>query len=885
VAQISSLYKLQVLVDLADRLSGPIKGTIGRIRELEQVSLSADVAMERLQAGAALAGVGFALAAPLALATNEAIKFESAYADVVKVVETSSPTGLLDLERGILRLSNDIPIAAVGLTDITAAAGQANIQFSDLARFTERAAKVSTAFDMNTQRSGDSLAKLNTVYDQNLDYVFQLTDAVNHLSNKMASTAPDILEVLSRTSAFGKQVGMSGEQVAALGSAMLSTGSAPEVVGTGLNAMIRILSTATQGEKRFQKGLEALGFSAEGVERSMQKNAVGTIMAVLEAANKAQNPVKSLSQLFGGEFGDDAARLASNLGLVRQALGYVSDTTQYTGSVQKEFENRSATTANQLQLLQNRLTNIGIVVGQVFLPPLNAVLGVVGGVLTRVFELASAFPGLTSVIGTVTVVAALLLGGLGLLITTLGLVGFASAQARIGMAFLRQAFDDLALGAYSAAGRLDAFVARVAAAGGVLPFLRGQLVAAATAVRAFTASLLANPIFLIVAAVVALGAAFIWAWNNVEQFRTNVVAALFPIRNAWMELQAAVAQLGAAFGPVGAAISNALGRAQGPLDALAYGFGFFLGFVFTATVIVFGRVGAAILQALTGLVNIVRGFVNIVVGLFTGDLDLARRGASQVWTGIQQILSAPLRLFAPNWEALRGGLQQAWDWVWNFSTRMWDAGVNLVQGLINGITSKIGGVVDAVKQMTGLANKTVVVETKQKSPSALWEHYGLMLPAGLAIGIGGGASGVESAVSSLTNLTAMTVPAPNFTPPQLSTRPLEVGALTAPIPSLRPLEVGIPTLPTLSTRLAFLETPEAPTTTTTQQLPAPQQLRPQSGQAAVRVARAAPPITFHLHFNLTSSADPKAIAEEVAPFVKEAVLSALEELAIQEGYA
>ncbi len=64
-----------------------------------------------------------------------------------------------------------------------------------------------------------------------------LADAMNELSNKQASTAADILDVVTRVGPQAKQFGLVGEQVAALGSAMLATGQAPEVVATSLRNM------------------------------------------------------------------------------------------------------------------------------------------------------------------------------------------------------------------------------------------------------------------------------------------------------------------------------------------------------------------------------------------------------------------------------------------------------------------------------------------------------------------------------------------------------------------------------------------------------------------------------------------------------------------------
>ncbi|MDX2008205.1 MAG: phage tail tape measure protein, partial [Meiothermus sp.] len=743
------LFKLQVLVELADRLSGPMGRIVSGLGGMEQMADRADEALNRLQAGASIAAVGLALAAPLAGATAQAVAFEAAFSDVRKVVDFPTPQGPAILQKQIRDLSREIPLTVTQLTEIAAAGGQAGIPLQDLAKFIENTAKVSTALDINAGQAGDTIAQLAVIFKGTQPEVLLMADAVNALSNTTAAKAPDILETLRRVGSVGAPLGMTAQQISAFSAALLSTGRAPEVVSSGLNALINRLSMATIQAKPFQKGLAAIGYTAEGMEALVRKDATGAVLGFLDTLKQAPNARTAIGQMFGMEYADDVLALMNVLPEVKTNLGLVGQQTNYAGSIQAEYAKRLETADARLKIFRNSLQNLGITIGNYVLPPFTKVLDAGTRFVKWLDSAAQANPALTQTVLAVVAGLALLAVGAGGLVAALGVLGFAGAQARIGLAVLRDAASAAALGLYDAAGRADAFAARVAAAGGVLPFLRGQLLAATGAARAFTAALLANPVVMIAAAVIGLGAAFVWAWNNVDAFRVNVLAALLPLRTAWFEFMAAISQLGAALGPVGAWFQSLIPAAMGPLEAIAYGFGFMVGALLTLGTKVFARLGAAVLQGLTGVVNVVRGFVNVVVGLFRGDLDLARRGAQQVWTGIQQILSVPLRLLAPNWEALRGALHAAWEWVKNFAHNMYLAGVNLVQGLINGIASKVGGVVEAVKRVTGLANTTVTTETDQRSPSRLWRHYGAMLPAGLALGVLGGAPALARAVEAL----------------------------------------------------------------------------------------------------------------------------------------
>lgn len=751
----NGLYRLQVLVDLADRLSGPITGVLGKIGALEQVTNMADIAMRRMQAGAVIAGTGLVLAAPLALATGKAIEFESAFSNVRKVVDFTPDYGPRGLQQDMLQLSNQIPVTAAGFTDIAAAGGQAGIAIKELAGFTKDVAKTTVAFDLTAREAGDTLAQLRNIFRANQKDVMLMADAVNYLSNVTAAKAPDILEVLRRTGPVGTQVRMAAKDISAFGAAMLSTGRQPEVVATGLNSLINRLSTASSQSKDFQAGLKMIGYSAKEVMQAVRTDATGTLVDFLQRVKGSKDMATTLGLLFGTQYSDDIAGLVNVLPDVIKNLDAMSSSVKYAGSVQREFETRSKTTANQLQLLKNRLTNIGIVIGQYFLPPLNKVLEVGNAVLMWVFDLVNNVPGLSAVLGTAVVVLALLVGGLGVAVTGLGALGFASAQARIGIAFLKDTFA----GAMRQVRLFSLGIAllrfQIQSMGGPIAALRIGIGALTTAIRSFAVALLTNPIFLIIAAVVGLGAAFVWAWNNIKEFRDNVVSVLRPLRAAWFEFLAAVSQLRGAFAPIGDAIAGALGKGQSALDILAYGFGFFLGFTLTAVIWIFGKIGSVILQALTGVINIVRGFVDLIVGLFTGDLDLARKGVKEIFTGITQIITAPIRLFAPNWEALRGALTNAWNWVKDFALKMFQAGVDLAKGLADGIRSAIGLVGNAIRAVTGRAEQTYRVETQTRSPSRLFAYFGTMLSLGLAQGIQAGAPEVAAAMSSLADSPTM----------------------------------------------------------------------------------------------------------------------------------
>ncbi|HAM04143.1 MAG TPA: phage tail tape measure protein, partial [Megasphaera sp.] len=98
-------------------------------------------------------------AAPLIAATKAAVDFESAMADVRKVVDFDTPQQFAQMNEDVLKLSTNLPMAADDIAKIVAAGGQAGIARQDLMQFAEDAVKMGVAFDVTAEQAGDMMAK------------------------------------------------------------------------------------------------------------------------------------------------------------------------------------------------------------------------------------------------------------------------------------------------------------------------------------------------------------------------------------------------------------------------------------------------------------------------------------------------------------------------------------------------------------------------------------------------------------------------------------------------------------------------------------------------------------------------------------------------------
>ncbi|CWW88452.1 phage tail tape measure protein%2C TP901 family%2C core region [Haemophilus influenzae] len=110
-----------------------------------------------------LISLGTAATTSMLAIAQPAIKFESAMADVKKVVNFDSPAQFKEMEQDILRLTRTIPMASEEIAAIVAAGGQAGIARENLLGYAEDAAKMGVAFDMAAGDAGTAMATMANV--------------------------------------------------------------------------------------------------------------------------------------------------------------------------------------------------------------------------------------------------------------------------------------------------------------------------------------------------------------------------------------------------------------------------------------------------------------------------------------------------------------------------------------------------------------------------------------------------------------------------------------------------------------------------------------------------------------------------------------------------
>ncbi|EPJ4169405.1 phage tail tape measure protein [Citrobacter freundii] len=493
---------------------------------------------ERLQSsGMKTAATGAAVLAPVAAAIKSYSSLEDAMKGVSKQVNglrdnNGNRTAQYDeMEKAIKDAAEKLPmqngaIDYAALVEGGARMGVANSddpwqkQKKDLLTFANTAAMASKAFELPADQLSESLGKIAGLYKIPIQDIGKLGDVINYLDDNATSKGSDIIDVLQRVGGAADQLGY--QNAAALGSTFLTLGEQSETAGTAVKAMVRELGNAMVQPDRFMEGLDALGLNAEKVQKSMAKDAMGTIMAVMEATKKLEpdKQLNVLTQLFGDEYAMAVSKVANNLPELRRQLELTHGTAS-KGSMKRESDIDLDSLTSRWLITKTILSNNLTALGKSMREPMMEIMGSVSKVLVSIRGWVEANPALVAAI--IKTVAAI-----GAILTVLGTLMLALGAILGPMALVRLSFTTLA-----GEGGIAKLLTSITRLGGAFQWLAGSpmqaLLTAGRAVFGPLITLLAGisaPVWGLIALFAGVAIAIIQFWQPIKAFFSGFFTGL-----------------------------------------------------------------------------------------------------------------------------------------------------------------------------------------------------------------------------------------------------------------------------------------------------------------------------------------------------------------------
>lgn len=430
-------------------------------KQYEQMQGRMAKASDLARKGLMVAGVG---AAAMAIPVKLASDFETDMLGVAKQLNGArDSTGKLtkeffDMRQEVLNLGHALPVSNNELARMTGAGLKMGVAKQDILGFTKEVVKMGTAFELPYDELAENMGKIANMYKRPIKNISELADTINYLDDNALSSGSDIIDFMQRVGGTASMVKITDKNTAALGSTLLSLGERSETASTAINAVFSKLGAANTQSKPFMAMVKNLGLSTNELEKGMQTNAVGTIFKVMDAIKKmpeiaakgGTSQIDAVATLFGAEHWDTFSKLLKNRGELEKQL-QLANSKDSKGSMDREFMARMETNQAQMEIFKNRVSEVGISIGSILLPPLNTLLGKVGNLVTGFTTWIQQNPALASSLVKIAVGGIAIIGAISAL--SLGVLGLLGPLAMLKMTFSTLGIGFSALGAiFSPAG-------------------------------------------------------------------------------------------------------------------------------------------------------------------------------------------------------------------------------------------------------------------------------------------------------------------------------------------------------------------------------------------------------------------------------------------------
>lgn len=303
---------------------------------------------------------GTAILTGLTYAGNEAVKFEDKMADVAKVMNLDIGSDAFN------KIGNEVKDLAIYLAqtpedaaELFANLSQGGVAAKDVGKVAKIAGEVGVAFGISAGQAGESFIKLSNSMGLTIDQTAKVTDALNHLGNTTSASSAELFEFMASGGAgAGRFLGLAGEEAAAFGSVLISVGKSASESGTIFERMMKGIFQNASMKKSFDQA----GGGLKGV------------MAVIEKGANLKGAKQFEYFANFGQYGTDISLFAKNLDQLKGTLGSVDNQQKFANSSLLEFENRQKTTAVQMQKLKTQVSVLAIEIGTELLPIVGQLL-------------------------------------------------------------------------------------------------------------------------------------------------------------------------------------------------------------------------------------------------------------------------------------------------------------------------------------------------------------------------------------------------------------------------------------------------------------------------------------------------------------------------------
>lgn len=652
------------------------KGLDDTETKVKGVGNTTEAALGKVGRTAGIAGA--AVAGGLAVAVKTAADFEKGLSGIA-AVSSATPAEMEKVRAKALQIGADTAFSASEASSAMEELVKAGISIPDtLNGAADAVVALAAAGGVDLPTAATIASNSMNQFNLKADQMTGVVDKISGAANASAIDVGDFGMSLSQVGAVANLAGLSFDDTAVAIAEMGNAGIKGSDAGTSLKTMLMNLQPQTDKQKDLMKELGLItkdgtnAFYDQAGKLKPLKDIQGTLSDALKGMSQAQKQA-ALETIFGSDAIRAAAVFANEGAAGYDKMNTAIDKTSAADVAKTRLDNF----AGSMEQLKGSAETLAIGIGSVLIPIVRTM---VDGLTQAVNWFNSLDQGTKDIVVKVAAIAAgFLLFGAGLIKVVSFAKEFYGALKTIGTAMQlvnKETLTSIANGAKQAAMWVVQ-TAKMIAHGVAMAAVRVATLAWTAAQWLLNAALNANPISLIIIAVIALVAAIIWLWNNNEGFRNFVIAAWEGIKNA---VKAVVDWF----------VNTAWPFLQKVWDGIVQGVqavaDFFVN-VWNGIKAFVGLVFQAIATIITTYINIWRTIITTVLNVIKTVFEAIWNGIKTVISTVVSVITTVITTYINIWKAIittvMNAIKAVISAVWAGIQAVIRTVVNLVIGYIN----------------------------------------------------------------------------------------------------------------------------------------------------------------------------------------------------------
>lgn len=695
--------------------------------------------------GASLAPVSAAATGVIKKTADAAMAFETAMAKVKTIAGNASVSykgSMLDMSQAILKLSADTGIAAEDVAEATYSAISAGVDTAKSVEFvaTANALAVGGFTSMNT--SVDVLTTTMNAYGEKAGTAQSISDKLITTQNLGKTTVDELASSMGKVIPSASAYNVSLDNLCASYVSMTKGGIATAEATTYMKSM-----------------LTELAKSGSTVSKVLQEQTGKSFGQLMAEGKSLADVIEILGKKVGGDK-EKFAQLWSSTEAGTGALAILNGGTEdynntlaemgkSTGAASSAMDKMNNTGAHNMQVAMNNLKNAAIELGGAFAPVISKIAGVIGELANKFSNLSEPVKTTIAIILGVVAVASPLLMVIGTIISAVGSV--------IGIV-----------------GKIGSVI------GSFIGFISGTVV---PALGSFFSFLAANPIVLIIGAIIAVGALLITHWDEVKKIAAEVwqtikdiiaavweaiktvietviniiasiISGVFNAIKSVIQIQVNIwkAIITTVWNVIKTVVTTVLNAIKavivGVFEAIKSVISIIVNTIKTIVLGVWNAIKTAITTVVNAIKTVITGIWNGIKSVTTTIWNGISNGISNVWNGIKTGVSTAVGKVK---EFIVSGLSKAWDYITSIPSKALQWGKDIIMGIVDGIKGAIGWVTDAVSDVADTIFGWLHFSRPDVGPLHYYEEWMPDFMQGMANGINKNKYKVIDEVKSLAN--------------------------------------------------------------------------------------------------------------------------------------